>query len=376
MYRHISSWMRQPTVVTASVAWLVSRIVLFFLTIVGVVFNPNGSRAANHPGLTWHDLLKHWQFWDGFWYIRIAHNGYTQPSEHAYFPLYPYLIRLFAFGHYLLVGMIISNIALLVALIGLAYWSESRQVSPYWTIRLLLFAPFAFFFSAPYTESLFFTFVIWAWYAAERQRWKWVIVLGILAGLTRPTGILLSLPLLLLAWSARNHVIVWFAVASPIIGTGLYMLYSGILGGDPLAFVHSQTLFGKSNNAWNGLRLAGHQLITAPFLSYREIRLLVDFVPLMVTIILIVVCARYLPFADTVWCVSIVGVIILSPVTQSIFPDVYVSAGRYCLLTFPLLVPIVAAVREHAWLERLVTYGGIMLQMTFLVFLFRGGWLV
>ena len=376
MYRHISSWVRQPPVVTAVVAWLVSRCVLFFVTIVGVLLDPHDSQYPNHPALTWHDLLYIWRLWDGGWYARIARLGYTQPSEHAFFPLYPSLIHLLALGHYLLTGMIISNLALLAALIGLAFWAESRQASPYWVVRVLLFAPFALFFSAPYTESLFFALVIWAWVCAERQQWTWVIVLGILAGLTRPTGVLLCLPLFVLAWSARHHVIAWITVVAPAIGTGLYMLYSAVLWGDPLAFVHSQGLFGHTNNVWGGLRLAAQQVFIAPFLSYQEIRMLVDIVPLVVTIVLIAVSTRSMPRADIAWCIGIVAVILLSPVTQSSFPDAYVSTGRYCLLAFPLLVPIAAAVRTHAWLEQAVTYSGILLQATFLLFLFRGGWLV
>ena len=57
--------------------------------------------------------------------------------------------------------------------------------------------PFAIFYSAAYTEGLFLLAMIGAWYHLRRdERWP-AFGWGLLAGLTRPNGCLLSIPLAL-----------------------------------------------------------------------------------------------------------------------------------------------------------------------------------
>ena len=58
--------------------------------------------------------------------------------------------------------------------------------------------PFAIFYSAAYTEGLFLLAMLGAWYHLRRdERWP-AFAWGLLAGLTRPNGCLLSIPLALL----------------------------------------------------------------------------------------------------------------------------------------------------------------------------------
>jgi hypothetical protein len=64
---------------------------------------------------------------------------------------------------------------------------------------LLAAYPFAYFFNAPYTESLFLLGVVGAAYHFGRAEWLYAGAWGVLVGLTRPNGFLLSVPLGLLA---------------------------------------------------------------------------------------------------------------------------------------------------------------------------------
>jgi 4-amino-4-deoxy-L-arabinose transferase-like glycosyltransferase len=63
------------------------------------------------------------------------------------------------------------------------------------TVYLLAFSPMAFFFSAPYTESLFLLLSVGAFYAARRERWWVAGAVAGLAAVTRNMGVLLVLPL-------------------------------------------------------------------------------------------------------------------------------------------------------------------------------------
>src|SRR5208337_511720 len=63
------------------------------------------------------------QGWDSGWYYLIAKNGYStqlnvyNQGNYAFFPLYPLLMRLLEYitGNYYIAGMVISNIALIIA---------------------------------------------------------------------------------------------------------------------------------------------------------------------------------------------------------------------------------------------------------------------
>jgi hypothetical protein len=70
------------------------------------------------------------------------------------------------------------------------------------TVLYLAIFPTAFFFFAPYSESLFLALSVGCILAATRARWEIAAVLGALAAATRSMGILLILPL---AMQAVSH---------------------------------------------------------------------------------------------------------------------------------------------------------------------------
>ena len=65
-------------------------------------------------------------------------------------------------------------------------------------VALMAAYPFAVFFSAPYTESLFVLGAIATFYHFGRQQWGYAAAWGLVVGLTRPNGCFLTLPLLVL----------------------------------------------------------------------------------------------------------------------------------------------------------------------------------
>src|SRR2546421_4928105 len=157
-------------------------------------------------------LLTSWNHWDGFNYVRIAQFGYQSVYDLAFFPLFPALI--WTIGHllgnwsYLFVGTVISNLALLGALFviyQLAVESLGEQVARRTLLYLCIF-PTAFFFFAPYNESLFLLLTASAFLALRRQKWWLAGALGFLAALTRSAGLLLGFPYLYELWIARKDL--------------------------------------------------------------------------------------------------------------------------------------------------------------------------
>jgi hypothetical protein len=70
---------------------------------------------------------------------------------------------------------------------------------------LLAAYPFAIFFNAPYTESLFLLSALGAFYHFRREEWMASAAWGLILGLTRPNGCFASVPLAILGLQQLNR---------------------------------------------------------------------------------------------------------------------------------------------------------------------------
>lgn len=157
-----------------------------------------------------HPFVNMWSRWDSEWYLSIAKNGYQfapgKESNVAFFPLYPYAVRVVHFitpwrsdAGWLLIGILISNGSFLVAL---AYLNrlvrlDYDEATAARAVLYLCVFPTTLFFSAFYSESLFLAFVLSAFYYARRGRWLLAGVLAAAAAVGRPPGGLLIIALAL-----------------------------------------------------------------------------------------------------------------------------------------------------------------------------------
>jgi len=152
------------------------------------------------------DLVSLHSRWDSFWYLDIAKSGYYMKYNQwglynvVFFPLYPFLIKIFAFfsaGNFMLAGWILSVIFLFLAL---SYFYKlikefHPEINPHVPILFLLIFPAAFFLNAVYTESIFLFLSLAVFYYGLKKKMLLAGIFGLLASLTRVTGILLFLPL-------------------------------------------------------------------------------------------------------------------------------------------------------------------------------------
>ena len=193
--------------------------------------------------------------WDTFYYLDIATRGYhwngnpLQGQNVVFFPLLPALMRgggAAIGGHPLLAGLGVSLTAFLLALIYVWRWTAERLGAEVATgaVWLLSAYPLGVFFSAVYTESLYLLIVVASCYYAERRRFARAAGVGLLAGLVRPNGLLLSVPIawLTLAGSRdRRHAIArGAAMLAPAIGVVCFSVYLTWRFGEPAAWLAGQ----------------------------------------------------------------------------------------------------------------------------------------
>ena len=211
--------------------------------------------------------------WDAGWYLNITTGGYRwsrllEQDKHqniAFFPGYPiaiYLVgRLFggALNAHVAAGVLISHLAFLWALVYLYRLSRDLTGDAHRARDVLLLTatyPYAVFYGAIYTESLFLLGAVAAIYEFRAQRWWRVVAWGVMIGLTRPNGFMLAVTLGALAiaqglWTGkdvpvRTKIASLAATASPILGVALYSAYIGFLTGNPLQWSAQHAAWGRT----------------------------------------------------------------------------------------------------------------------------------
>lgn len=210
-----------------------------------------------HPPLQYRGalgrLLNGWTNWDAGFYLSIAHHGYARPGSAAFFPLYPLIVHLFAGTgmRYTPAGIVVS-LACFVAGSMLLYRLTAETLgsrTAVWTVVFLSIAPTSFFFQAIYTESLFLLLSVALFFFAVHHRWVAAGLMGLLATLTRSSGVVLVVPLALfylqsLDWQWRRiRAGILSALLVPC-GLLIYMSYLWSVHGDPL-------LFAKAEHRWH-----------------------------------------------------------------------------------------------------------------------------
>ena len=215
LYQRLLDWARiVPRSLAFRAAWPAVLGTRLPVLLVGYFAVVTIGYAVEHPPnrISDNEFLNLPSRWDTGWYLLIATNGYrwdprlgaTTQQNIVFFPAYPMLMRI---GGRLigerpaLAGMLIAFIAFFVALIYLyrlaRQWLDHEQaVTALW---LLAAYPFALFFSAAYTESLYLCGAVAAFYHFHRGQFVKAGAWGALVGLTRPNGCFLTIPLAILA---------------------------------------------------------------------------------------------------------------------------------------------------------------------------------
>lgn len=198
--------------------------------------------------------LEVWNRWDAPHYLDLARQGYVSTGVESrwivFYPLYPWLVRAFAFvfQDYLLSAFIVSALASVAAALLLqrlaALDADERTARA--AVFFMLAFPTAYFLHIGYTESLFMALALGCFLAARRRVWWLAGVLGALAALTRVNGLLLIPALITEAYAQQREEPQgrlrpdWLFIALVGLGFVGYLLLNRYALGDALAFLRVQ----------------------------------------------------------------------------------------------------------------------------------------
>jgi len=211
-------------------------------------------------------FLDMWMRWDGGWYTAIAARGYGYDPAHqspvVFFPLYPLAIRGLAWLGLdpWLAGILITVAFGLLGLGLFAHWARElagEEASSLATLLMIVW-PFALYlYGAVYSDALYLTLAVGAFYLLERGHPFGSAAAGALAAATRPVAPALVLGLLVrsLELRLRRHERVRVRDLAPALsglGTAAYMAYLWWQFRDPLLFLKAQAAWGQLSG-WDAL---------------------------------------------------------------------------------------------------------------------------
>jgi hypothetical protein len=254
------------------------------------------------------------------------------------------------------------------------------------TVWLVALWPLAFFFSAVYTESLFLLLTVGAVALGRSGRWGWAALAAGLAALTRNTGVLIFIPLVVMVlqqvgWHPRA---LWARAVQLGAAAMMPLAYSAHLErihDDPLLMIHAGEHWGRSirwpwdtlaaayDRAWDVYRSGGSScsVNTAADAFDRcraGLQITIEAFSDDISILTVTCLLILLPFAfrvliprDNLYLVA--GV--LFPLALPATGDPIQSIARYVIVLFPIYIAIARLVRPTPLFLALVLASTIML---------------
>jgi hypothetical protein len=159
------------------------------------------------PHGLYYALLGIWERFDTLWFLRIAEHGYDRPMAVIFYPLYPAAIRLVSgLVPAMAAALLVSTLAAFFSFWGLLRLAAAG-LSEMGRLRMLLLVcvwPTSFVLFAGYADSLTLALVVWAVILGREARWEAATACGVLAGVARPSGVLVFVPLAVMALRSRR----------------------------------------------------------------------------------------------------------------------------------------------------------------------------
>lgn len=279
-----------------------------------------------------------WLRSDSLWYLKIAEQGYGDAPTYAFLPMFPLLIRGLSpvFGP-ATSGLVIANLACAIGMVLLFGFVEKiagiANARP--AVVGMAMLPTAFFFVAPYAEPLLLATGAGALLAAVNRRSLLAGILGALAALTRPFGVLLAIPLFGL--SSGSWRIRWIGPAGPLLGGLGWVAWVAASTGDLTAAVSIQSVW-QRRPTWPHMTLINAVRATLDWSGSGLARyFLMDLAAAIFVILLIAGTVILLREIRTP--LAAYGVVTLLAVLSSSFPPrPLLSLPRFVLAFFPLSV--------------------------------------
>jgi hypothetical protein len=325
------------------------------------------------------DLLTPLNAWDTHWYLfeadGMVHAGdvfrdSTGPGGLAhFFPLTSLCVAGLAIVTRLPVSFVLFAFCWIMAWVfgALVHMIAIRETGDRVTASraawMSQIAPGAFALIMGYTEPLAGVLAALYFLAVRRQRTGWAFAVGLLAGLSRPTGIVLALPGFIEAvraahragWTPRSIAAGLAQSAAPALGLFAYLAYCQVRFHD-WVLPYAQQVTADNRGA----------VTQNPIDTIRVVAdngawgiLITSLACAAISILALVKSVRLLPLSLTAWA----AVMLILGVTSPWFT----SEPRYLAAIIPLLIALPALLRNRwAWYGYLVIDLGLLYWVSWL----------
>ena len=332
-----------------AVRWFVgSRLVILALGAIGVAMLVDRHTGAVAGWAAAFDLESTWNKWDAEWYQRIATHGYTYELDDrrgqaaaGFFPLYPLTICLILSIvpslSFFWVGVVISNLATLLAVALLARELVPRDNLVSRVMAVMMLSAASFYLSIPYTEGLFLLLVVGTMVATRHRRYELAGLIAGLAAVTRIHGLALVAVPALACWmdpharSSQRMTRTAITLAVFAVPFAIYLGYQAQALGSPFAFIQRQEM-------WQNPSPYPFRAVVGLFDYPRRINGWIHGATWFLYVGLLIRYWRRIAIGEALFCA---GVLLIST-QQDMFQGIY----RYVMPLVPLTLAI-AQDRDH-----------------------------
>ena len=356
--------------------WLnlnINYLFLFWLFLIYLIFFIGFKLQSNNSkDLSVFDNLKNW---DSGHFLGIAKYGYKEKFQFAFFPMYPILINFLAIflKNYLFSALIISILSTFLAL-KLLYkliCMDNLKLNSKKAIFFILIFPTSFYFLIPYSEALFFFFVVATFYFLRLSQDKKanfnLFLAGIfacLSALTRISGVAVILALLLEIFLQRKLKKYFWVIFVAFAGIILYMIFLFINYKDPIYFLTAESHWQRSLNLpvisfWQSL-----VYIFSHNFSNFTVRTLIDLVFAIFGVGFVLRSFRFLRVSYSTYAL----VSILLPLSTSTL----ISFPRFLLPIFPIF--LLLGLIKNRFLQLAYILISILILIYFEINFINGKW--
>ncbi|MFZ2199857.1 MAG: hypothetical protein WAV40_03660 [Microgenomates group bacterium] len=245
--------------------WIIFVVIAIAVAIHQFPFTPTFPYYTTDLSPHYNRFFSTFAHFDGIHYLRIASAGfYPDGGEVAFFPAYPFLIHgLINLGvDKLVAGISISLISLLISLLIL---HDLYPKHGWKFVALLLSFPASFYFLSVYTESLYLLAFALMLYFIKKKMYYAAALAVALSTATRFVGIAMIAYLVMSMWGRVDWKKIFAAALISLTGLASYMVYLWKTLGDPLAFIHSQPIFGMGRS--------GGEIVFLPQVIFRYLKM-------------------------------------------------------------------------------------------------------
>ena len=372
-------------------AWVfgLSRLVIFLVSCFAVVVFPLAGQSLPVNCSAGLDPCIHaWYRWDAIAYIRVAYQGYSYTPDVAFFPLWPLLEHfgglllggLFPNSYYF-AGLLLANICFYFALVLLYYLlsEDYEQGIARGALFYFAFSPYALFYFAGYTESLFVLLCLAIFLLLRRGRpldWWLVGILGFLAALTRSPGIILVIPFLVKYiqsfWTpVERSLHSWgqkLSALAPVVlipaGIVVYMLFLYYAKGSALLFISQEATSGWHRHLtfpWVGIA----SVVGSVFVSGIGLQNILDLSFTLIPLMVLALGWKRIPLHYALFSLGLALFTLSFP--QSAEP--LSSQPRYMLILFPVTVIFALWGKRPRFDQLFLTFSLPLLALNIIIFI-------